>query len=199
VPRLARWSVLGFGGGGSQMGKTYPAIDDAMRQFIEKQPVFFVGSAPLDPQGHVNISPKGLDTFRVLGPKTVAYLDLTGSGIETVAHVKENGRIVLMFCALEGPPKIVRLHGHGRVVEPHHEEFSRLQARFPAHEGIRSIIVAEITDITDSCGFGVPLLRYEGQREQHSAWARKIGPEAIKDYQRDKNQRSRDGLPGISG
>ncbi len=180
------------------MGKTYPAIDDAMRQFIEKQPVFFVGSAPLDPQGHVNISPKGLDTFRVLGPKTVAYLDLTGSGIETVAHVKENGRIVLMFCALEGPPKILRLHGRGRVVEPHHEEFSRLQARFPELAGIRSIIVAELADITDSCGFGVPLLRYEGQREQLSAWARKIGPEAIKNYQRDKNQRSRDGLPGIS-
>ena len=180
------------------MGKTYPAIDDAMKQFIEKQPVFFVGTAPLDPQGHVNISPKGLDTFRVLGPKTVAYLDLTGSGIETVAHVKENGRIVLMFCALEGPPKIVRLHGHGRVVEPHHEEFSRLQARFPALEGIRSVIVAEVTDITDSCGFGVPLFQFQGQREQHSAWARKIGLEAIKAYQRDKNLRSRDGLPGIS-
>lgn len=180
------------------MGKTYSAIDDAIKQFIERQPLFFVGSAPLDPNGHVNISPKGLDTFRVLGPKTVAYLDLTGSGIETVAHVKENGRIVLMFCALEGPPKIVRLYGQGRVVEPNHAEFSPLQACFPAHEGIRSIIVAELTDIADSCGFGVPLFQYKGQREQHQDWARKIGPESIKEYQRKNNERSRDGLPGIS-
>jgi hypothetical protein len=181
------------------MGKTYPDIDDAIKEFIERQPLFFVGSAPLDPKGHVNISPKGLNTFRVLGPKTVAYLDLTGSGIETVAHVKENGRIVLMFCAFEGPPKIVRLYGQGRVVEQQQEEFSRLQARFPAHEGIRSIIVVELTDIADSCGFGVPLFQYQGQREQHGAWARKIGQEAIKTYQRDNNQRSRDGLPGMSG
>jgi hypothetical protein len=181
------------------MGKTYSTIDDAMRQFIEEQPLFFVGSAPLDPKGHVNISPKGLDTFRVLGPKTVAYLDLTGSGIETVAHVKENGRVVLMFCALQGPPKIVRLHGHGRVVEPGDPEFPRLQIHFSELAGIRSIIVVELADIADSCGFGVPLFQYRGQREQHGAWARKIGPEAIKTYQRDNNQRSRDGLPGLSG
>lgn len=181
------------------MGKTYSIIDDAMKQFIEKQPLFFVGSAPLDPKGHVNISPKGLNTFRVLGPKTVAYLDLTGSGIETVAHVKENGRIVLMFCAFEGPPKIVRLYGQGRVVEPRDSEFSHLQTHFSELAGIRSVIVVELTDLADSCGFGVPLFQYQGQREQHGAWARKIGQEAIKTYQRDNNQRSRDGLPGISG
>jgi len=181
------------------MGKTYSAIDDAIKQFTESQPVFFVGSAPLDAKGHVNISPKGLDAFSVLGPKTVAYLDLTGSGIETVAHLRENGRIVLMFCAFEGLPKILRLHGYGRVVEPGHPEFSRLQNHFSMLAGVRSIIVVELTDIADSCGFGVPLFRYQGQREQHSAWARKIGPEGIRAYQQDENQRSRDGLPGLVG
>lgn len=180
------------------MGKSYSAIDDAVKKFIEHQQVFFVGTAPLDPTGHVNISPKGLDTFRVLGPRTVAYLDLTGSGIETVAHVKENGRIVLMFCAFDGPPKIFRLYGQARAVEPNDGEFSRLQTSFPEMAGIRSIIVVELSDITDSCGFGVPLLQYQGQREQHQAWAHKVGPEAITKYQRDNNQRSRDDLPGVT-
>jgi len=180
------------------MGKTYAAIDDAMKQFLEQQPIFFVGSAPLDPQGHMNISPKGLDTFRVLGPKTVAYLDLTGSGIETVAHVKENGRIVLMFCAFDGPPKIVRLYGQGRVVEPRQEDFQKLLGIFPAEDSVRSVIVVELFEIADSCGLGVPLFQPQGQREQLPVWARKIGPNAIKEYQRKNNLRSRDGLPGIS-
>ena len=180
------------------MATKYSALDDTLTQFIQQQPLFFVGSAPLDPKGHVNISPKGLDTFRVLGPKTVAYLDLTGSGIETVAHVRENGRIVVMFCALEGPPKILRLYGHGKVVEPHEAEFSSLQTHFPMHAGIRSIIVVELTDIIDSCGFGVPLLKYEEQRPHHPAWASKAGPEKVKAFRDEKNQRSLDGLPGIS-
>ncbi len=180
------------------MASRYPAIEGAIRVFIEAQKMFFVGSAPLDGKGHVNISPKGLDTFRILGPKTVAYLDLTGSGIESVAHVKENGRIVLMFCAFEGPPKILRLYGQGHVVEQRDPEFSRLQTSFPEIAGVRSIIVTELTDIIDSCGFGVPLFRYEGQREQHSVWARKIGPHGIKTYQEERNQGSLDGLPGLS-
>jgi hypothetical protein len=180
------------------MATKHPAVEGAIKEFIEGQQMFFVGSAPLDAKGHVNISPKGLDTFRILGPRTVAYLDLTGSGIETVAHVKENGRIVLMFCAFQGPPKILRLYGHGRVVRPSEAEFARLENHFPALAGIRSIIVVELTDIIDSCGFGVPLFKYKGQREQHTAWASKIGPEAVKIYQHDKNQRSLDGLPGLS-
>src|SRR5579862_6649806 len=126
------------------MGKNHSAIDDSIRKFIEAQPVFFVGSAPLDAGGHVNVSPKGLDTLRVLGPATVAYLDLTGSGIETVSHLKENGRIVLMFCAFQGAPKIVRLHGRGTVIEPGHAKFAELAARFPEHEGARSIILVEV-------------------------------------------------------
>lgn len=180
------------------MGEKYEGIDAAVRQFIEGQQMFFVASAPLDASGHINVSPKGLDTFRVLGPKTVAYLDLTGSGIETVAHVKENGRVVLMFCAFQGAPRILRLHGRGRVVEAGDAEFSETRAKFPDHDGVRSIIVVELTDINDSCGFGVPLFRYEGQREQHGAWARKLGPEGITTYQQKNNRRSLDGLSGIS-
>jgi hypothetical protein len=180
------------------MGKTYPAIEGAIKEFIEAQQMFFVGSAPLDAKGHVNVSPKGLDTFRILGPTTVAYLDLTGSGIETVAHVYENGRIVLMFCAFGGPPKIVRLHGQGKIVEPHEPKFAELENLFPTFMGIRSIIVVEVTDIADSCGYGIPLYSYQGQREQQVAWARKLGPEGVKSYQQQKNQRSLDGLPGLT-
>jgi hypothetical protein len=180
------------------MATKYAVIEGVIKQFIEAQKMFFVGSAPLYAKGHANISPKGLDTFRILGPKTVAYLDLTGSGIESVAHVKENGRIVLMFCAFEGPPKILRLYGRGHVAEPRDPEFSRLQTHFPEIAGVRSIVVAELTDIIDSCGFGVPLFRYEGQREQHGAWARKVGPQGIKIYQQENNGRSLDGLPGLS-
>ena len=179
------------------MGKVYSAIDDSVRQFIEGQPMFFVGSAPLDPAGHVNVSPKGLDTFRILGPSTVAYLDLTGSGIETVSHVKENGRIVLMFCNFQGPPKIMRLYGHGRVIETDDAEFPSLAAHFPAYEGTRSIILIEISRIADSCGFGVPLLKFEAQRTQLSAWSHKLGAEGLDAYRREKNQRSIDGIPGI--
>jgi hypothetical protein len=181
------------------MGKSYPAIEGSIKEFIDAQQMFFVGSAPLDAKSHVNISPKGLDTFRILGPTTVAYLDLTGSGIETVAHVYENGRIVLMFCAFQGPPKILRLHGHGRVVEPHEPEFADLESLFPRFDAIRSIIVIEISDIADSCGYGIPLFSYQGQREQLGAWARQHGPEGVKSYQQRKNQQSLDGLPGLAG
>ena len=119
------------------MGERSAIIDDSVEKFILAQPVFFVGSAPLDPDGHVNVSPKGLDTFRILSPSTVAYLDLTGSGIETVAHVKENGRITIMFCAFQGPPRILRLYGTGRVVEPELTDFRNLVTQFPDYEGAR--------------------------------------------------------------
>jgi predicted pyridoxine 5'-phosphate oxidase superfamily flavin-nucleotide-binding protein len=180
------------------LGKVRSMIDDDARQFIEAQRVFFVASAPLDAAGHVNLSPKGLDTFRILGPTTVAYLDFNGSGVETIAHLKENGRIVLMFCAFHGPPDIFRLYGHGRVVEPHEAEFAALAESFADHENARSIIVVELTRVTDSCGYGVPLFRYEGEREQLRAWARNRGPERLKAYREEKNRRSIDGLPGIS-
>jgi hypothetical protein len=180
------------------MGKTRSLIDDVARKFIEAQHLFFVASAPLDAAGHVNLSPKGLDTFRILGPTTVAYIDFNGSGVETIAHLKENGRIVLMFCAFQGPPNIFRLYGHGRVVEPHEAEFATLAEPFPDHENARSIIVVELTRVTDSCGYGVPLFKYEGEREQLQAWARHRGPEGLKAYRQEKNRQSVDGLPGVA-
>jgi hypothetical protein len=180
------------------MGKIYPALDEALTLFIKAQSVFFVGTAPLYARGHINVSPKGLDTFRILTPMTVAYLDLTGSGVETVAHVKENGRITLMFCAFAGPPKVVRLYGRGRVLEPHDAEYPALLGHFPAYESMRAIIVIEITRIADSCGYGVPLLKYEDDREQLAAWARNRGPERLRIYRKEKNSHSIDGLPGLS-
>jgi hypothetical protein len=180
------------------MGKPNLEIDDAATRFIQAQHLFFVASAPLAAAGHVNLSPKGLDTFRILGPKTVAYLDFNGSGVETIAHLKENGRILLMFCAFQGPPNILRLHGRGRVVEAHEAEFAALASHFPAYDRTRSVIVIEITRVTDSCGYGVPLLGYEGEREQLRAWAIKKGPEGLKAYRHQNNRRSLDGLPGVS-
>jgi hypothetical protein len=180
------------------MGKTRSIIDDETRRFIEAQHIFFVASAPLELGGHVNLSPKGLDTFRFLGPTTVAYLDFNGSGVETIAHLKENGRIVLMFCAFQGPPNIFRLYGLGRAVEPHQSEFAALAEDFPPYETVRSIIVIEITRVTDSCGYGVPRFKYEGEREQLAAWARKQGPEGLQAYRERKNQFSIDGLAALS-
>ena len=180
------------------MGKIRSEIDDAARKFIAAQKIFFVASAPLDASGHVNVSPKGLDTFRILGPTTVAYLDYNGSGVETIAHLKENGRIVLMFCAFEGPPNVLRLYGNGRVIESYQPEFTELANSFPTCEHARSIIVVELTRIHDSCGYGVPLFKYEGERTQLHAWARHKGPEGLKAYRQEKNRISIDGLPGVS-
>jgi hypothetical protein len=179
------------------MGKVLTSIDDAHLKFIRAQSMFFVASAPLDGAGHVNVSPKGLDTFRILEPSKVAYLDLTGSGVETIAHLRENGRIVLMFCAFQGPPNILRLYGHGRAVEPSDGEFADLRAHFPVFESTRSIIVVEVSRVSDSCGYGVPLMRYEGERPQLHAWARKQGPDGLREYRRTKNRTSIDGLRGV--
>jgi hypothetical protein len=179
------------------MAKTYPELDEALTHFIQSQSVFFVATAPLAASGHVNVSPKGLDTFRILGPKTVAYLDIFGSGVETIAHLRENGRIVIMFCAFQGAPKTLRLHGQGRVIEPHETSFAELQAHFPAREGTRAIIVVELTRISDSCGYGVPLLKFESEREALPAWCHKRGTEGLKIYRQEKNRISLDGLPGV--
>ena len=180
------------------MGKVHAEIDDRLTKMIQAQHVFFVATAPLASEGSLNLSPKGLDSFRILGPRTVAYLDVIGSGVETIAHLKENGRIVLMFCAFDGPPNIVRFHGRGRVVEPHAAEFPGLAGQFPRYETTRAIIVVEVTRISDSCGFGVPLMKYEGERDQHFSWAQKKSPEELKEYKQQKNRISIDGLPGLS-
>ena len=179
------------------MGSTYPSIDGELAAFLSAQHVFFVATAPLDAEGHVNLSPKGLDSFRVVDPYTVAYLDLTGSGIETVAHLRENGLIVFCFCAFEGPPRIVRLHGRGEVLEPSAPDFAKLRPLFPAFDGVRSIIRVEVQRIADSCGYGVPLMQYEGDRRQLIAWTEKKGPEGVAGYQATRNRRSLDGLPGL--
>jgi hypothetical protein len=180
------------------VGKIYPEINDALRTFIEAQSMFFVSTAPLDPCGHVNVSPKGLDTFRIFGPKTVAYLDIFGSGVETIAHLRENGRVTVMFCSFQGTAKILRLHGTGRVIEPHEAEFPSLQDHFPVYEGTRAIIVIELNRISDSCGYGVPILKLEAQRPTLPAWCAKRGEEGLKIYRKEKNRQSIDGLPGVT-
>ncbi|MCW5889786.1 MAG: pyridoxamine 5'-phosphate oxidase family protein [bacterium] len=179
------------------MGRTFDALDDDLGAFIARQHVFFVATASCDPATHVNVSPKGLDTFAVLGPTTVAWLDLTGSGVETIAHLRDDGRVTILFCAFEGPPKILRLYGSGTVIEPADARFTELLARFPAHPGVRSVIVVELDRIADSCGYGVPRMRYEGERTQLTQWAERKGPDGIAAYRRERNARSIDGLRGV--
>jgi hypothetical protein len=176
------------------MGKVLPHITDGLRGFIERQHVFFVATAP-SAGGHVNLSPKGLDSFRVLGPAAVAYLDSVGSGNETAAHILDNGRITFMFCAFEGAPVILRLYGRGRAVLPGDAEWDALTARFPARPGTRQVIVADVTRVQTSCGFGVPLLAYQGDRDRLPQWAARKGAAGLAAYQREKNVRSIDGLP----
>jgi hypothetical protein len=181
------------------MGRTYEAVDASLREFLVRQPVFFTGTAPPSADGHVNVSPKGLaGTFAVLGPTTVAYLDLTGSGVETIAHLRENARITLMFCAFEGPPRIVRLMGRGEAVLASDPRFAELSAGFPALDGVRSLIVVELDRIADSCGYGVPEMTLVGDRTQLTTWAARKGVDGIAEYQRERNATSIDGLAGIT-
>jgi hypothetical protein len=190
------------------MARTYDEIDARLADWIAAQPLFFVGTAPLEADGHVNVSPKGpIGTLRVLGPRRVAYLDLMGSGAETVAHVRENGRIVVMLCAFEGPPRIVRLHGTGEAVMLGDPRFGALleEARFElttVPEGRRAIVVVELVRIGDSCGYGVPLMSYEGERPHMTASKAKRlrvgGPEAFDAYPAEHNAVSLDGLPAFS-
>jgi Pyridoxamine 5'-phosphate oxidase len=179
------------------MGKLYPEIDPTLKEFIAAQKVFFVATAPAGTQGHINLSPKGLDTLRILGPRQLAYLDYTGSGIETVAHLRENGRIAIMLCAFQGPPRIVRLHGRGQAVEPQDPEFAALLLHFTPASGVRAIIVVQLDRISDSCGYGVPLLRYEGDRPQLVPWSERRGAAGLDEYRRENNAASIDGLPGL--
>jgi len=188
------------------MGRQYEEIDEHLRRWIGRQRLFFVGTAPLAAEGRVNVSPKGpIDTLRVLGPAHVAYLDLVGSGVETLAHLRENGRIVLMLCAFEGPPRIVRLHGRGEVILPDAPRFEELAGacRFgPVRPQLqRAIVHVRVERVSDSCGYGVPLMAYEGERPHQDAWAAKKlrvgGPDALIDYQARKNAESIDGLPGV--
>ena len=179
------------------MGKLYAEIDARNAEFIRSQKLFFVATAPLSGEGLVNCSPKGLESFAVLDPKTVAYLDFVGSGIETVSHLRENGRIVFMFCAFEGPPRILRLHGSGESILPGDSDWDALAAHFPSYENARSIVRARIHRVADSCGYGVPQYRFEGERSQLGDWAAKKGGDGLARYKRENNLESLDGLPGL--
>ena len=179
------------------MGKLYDEITPELQAWLENQRMFFVASAPLAAEGLVNCSPKGMDAFRILGSLEVAYLDLTGSGIETVAHIRENGRIVVMFCAFEGPPKIVRLHGTGTVVTPDSPEWAPLRSTFPDYPGARAIVRVSLARISDSCGYAVPLYEYREQRDVLLCWMDTKGEDGLRIYQNEKNVRSLDDLPGL--
>jgi len=179
------------------MGRVLDTITDELAAFIAAQRVFFVATAPTE-GGHVNLSPKGLDTFAVLDPNTVAYLDLTGSGVETVAHVRENGRITIMFCAFDGKPNIVRLYGRGEVLPTDESDADALLPRFGSYPGARSVIRVAVDRVSTSCGYGVPLLSYEGERDQLLQFAQRRGPDGLVEYREAKNAVSIDGLPGLA-
>ena len=189
------------------MAKLYDGIDQRWRDWIARQSLFFVATAPLAGDGHVNVSPKGpIGSLSVLDDHTVAYLDATGSGAETIAHLRENGRIVVMLCAFEGPPRILRLHGRGEVVQADDPRFEELVARAGfdgprTPEARRAVVVVHVERVADSCGYGVPLMSYEGERPHMDAANEKrlrtLGPEAYRDYRREKNSESIDGLPAV--
>jgi Pyridoxamine 5'-phosphate oxidase len=176
------------------MGKVHPSITPPVADWIGRQHMFFVATAPLDPAGHVNVSPKGLDTLRILDEHTLAYLDLTGSGAETVAHVRENARITLMWCAFEGPPRIVRVHGRGEVAPVDDPRVAGCFADFP---GARAVVVVTAERVSDSCGYAVPLYSFEGERTRLVEWAHHQGPDGLVDYRAAKNAASIDGLPAF--
>lgn len=180
------------------MGKVYEKLTDGLREFISAQPVYFIATAP-EEGGHVNVSPKGYgDTFAVLDDTTVAYLDLDGSGVETISHIRDNGRITVMFCAFSGPPNIVRLYGMGRVVTPQDSDFTDLITRFGPHPGVRSIIVVSCERISDSCGFSVPFMTFDQDRTLLDEWAGRKDVQDRRAFRAKYNRESIDGLPGLS-
>ena len=181
------------------MGKIYDRIDDKLEAFIAAQKMFFVATAPLSGDGHVNLSPKGYDSFAILGPNKVAWLDVGGSGIETLAHLKENGRITVMFCAFEGSANILRLYGTGEAVQFDDPRFPDLLSKFPAFDKARAIITVDVTRIADSCGWGVPFYEFREERDQLKRYADnpKVSADQWADVYRFKNAESIDGLTGI--
>lgn len=180
------------------MGQVHQHIDGRLRAFIEAQHVYFVGTAPLGVEGHVNVSPKGHgDTFAVVDESTVAYLDLTGSGAESLAHLRENGRIVVMFCAFDGPPQVVRLHGQGRVVTPEDPSWAQWFGYFSDRPGVRAVVVVEVQRVSSSCGFAVPMYDYAGDRDLLSRWTERKTDDELRAYRAAKNAVSIDGLPGL--
>lgn len=180
------------------MGKVYQAIDERIQKWIAAQKVFFVATAPLSTEGHINCSPKDGYSIRVLDGKTLVYLDLIGSGVETIAHLRENGRIIVMMCAFEGAPMIMRFHGRGEIIEKDHPEFERFKLLFVSEVGIRSFILIHLDRISDSCGFGVPVLEFKHHRKQLRTFNERNGEEKLADYKIEHNTRSIDGLRGVN-
>lgn len=179
------------------MGQVLESISTELAEWMGRQPAFFVATAPSSLEGHVNLSPKGGDAFRVVGPLEVVYQDYTGSGAETAAHLRDNGRIVVMFVAFEGAPKIVRLHGIGTVVEPGDARYEENLKAFPPHPGTRAFVHIAVQRVADSCGFGMPRFELQGPRDTLERWAENQGPEGLVAYREKKNRKSIDGLPAL--
>ncbi|WP_428660006.1 pyridoxamine 5'-phosphate oxidase family protein [Runella sp.] len=177
------------------MGNFFTSIKTNHRSFIEKQHLFFVSTAPLTSEGHINLSPKGLDCFRVLSDNKVAYMDLIGSGNETSAHLLANGKVTFMFCSFDAAPLILRLYGKGSVILPTSEEWASYASHFTIYPSTRQIIVADIDLVQTSCGFGIPQFEYKGERDIHFEWADKKGEDGLAEYIKEKNLVSLDGLP----
>ncbi|MEV5029959.1 pyridoxamine 5'-phosphate oxidase family protein [Paenibacillus sp. LPE1-1-1.1] len=177
------------------MGKQFDAILPQHEAFIRQQHIFFIGSAPLSAEGHVNLSPKGHDSLRILSANRVAYLDLTGSGNETSAHLEENGRVTVMFCAFDGAPNIMRLYGKGTVVLPDSPGWEALYPLFTPIPGARQIIDIEVHKVQTSCGYSIPFMSYTGERDTLQRWSVQQGEEGLKSYRKEKNQKSIDGMP----
>ena len=179
------------------MAKVVDEISTDLASWIRSQPLFFVASAPSGSGGHVNLSPKGVSGLAILDPHRVAYLDLTGSGVETIAHLRENGRITIMLCAFDGPPRICRLYGRGTVHTLGSDEFERLRTEFPDGPGARAVIVVDVTRITSSCGFAVPRMELVGERDNLNRWAQGKGEAGLAEYRETRNAESIDGLAGF--
>lgn len=178
------------------MSAVFESIDPGLEQWIREQHMFFVATAP-SAGGHVNVSPRGLDSFSVLGPLRVGWVDVTGSGIETIAHLQDDGRVCLMFCSFGARPRIVRLHGRGRVVPPGTPEFDEVAALHPGYLGARAVVLVDVTRVSDACGWGVPVMELVGERDTIHAWSAKKGVDGLAAYRELKNARSIDGLPGL--
>ena len=179
------------------MSKQHESITPEMSAWIAEQRTFFVATAPTALDGHVNVSPKGGDSFRVLGPLEAVYQDFTGSGAETAAHARENGRIVVMFCAFQGPPKIVRLHGRATVIMPEDARYAEFAELFPANPGTRAFVYIRVERVSDSCGYAVPLYEFQSQRETLDRWAAAKTFEGLRVYREEKNRLSIDGLSAL--
>jgi len=179
------------------MGKIFDGVDAELSVWITAAPLWFVATAPLARDGRVNVSPRGHDTLSVLGPHRVGWVDYTGSGVETIAHLRENGRITVMFCSYDARPRIVRLHGHGTVALPGEAAYEQVVALHPAHPSTRAVVLVDVERVSDSCGYGVPVMEVVGERDLMRLTAQKKGPEGLAAYRAQHNAVSIDGLPGL--